>query len=95
MISTLRGKAGGFMAPSWKLILTVESRSLQETQALADCLTTDEETTFTEDGIKFSFEINNLVAKDLRAMWNTRIRGLIAVDNVLKVINEHSSTPSI
>jgi hypothetical protein len=34
------------------------------------------------------------VAKDLRAMWNTRIRGLIAVDSVLKVINEHSSTPS-
>ena len=83
------------MAPSWKLILTVESRSLQETQALADCLTTDEETTFTEDGIKFSFELNNLIAKDLRAMWNTRIRGLIAVDNVLKVINEHSSTPSV
>jgi hypothetical protein len=83
------------MAPSWKLILTVESRSLQETQALADCLTTDEETTFTEDGMKFSFELDNLVAKDLRAMWNTRIRGLIAVDNVLKVINEHSSTPSV
>jgi len=83
------------MAPSWKLILTVESRSLQETQALADCLTTDEETTFTEDGMKFSFELNNLVAKDLRAMWNTRIRGLIAADNVLKVINEHSSTPSV
>ena len=83
------------MAPSWKLILTVESRSLQETQALADCLTTDEETTFTEDGMKFSFELNQLVAKDLRAMWNTRIRGLIAVDNVLKVINEHSSTPSV
>ena len=48
------------MAPAWKLILTVESRSLQETQALADCLTTDEETTFTEDGLKFSFELNNL-----------------------------------
>ena len=83
------------MAPAWKLILTVESRSLQETQALADCLTTDEETTFTEDGLKFSFELNNLVAKDLRAMWNTRIRGLIAVDNVLKVIDEHSSTPRV
>jgi len=83
------------MAPAWKLILTVESRSLQETQALADCLTSDEETTFTEDGMKFSFELDNLVAKDLRAMWNTRIRGLIAVDNVLKVINEHSSTPSV
>jgi len=83
------------MAPAWKLILTVESRSLQETQALADCLTTDEETTFTEDGMKFSFGLDNLVAKDLRAMWNTRIRGLIAVDNVLKVINEHSSTPSV
>jgi len=34
------------------------------------------------------------VAKDLRAMWNTRIRGLIAVDGVLKIINQHSSTPS-
>jgi len=83
------------MTPAWKLILTIESRSLQETQALADCLTTDEQTTFTDDGLRFSFELNNLVAKDLRAMWNTRIRGLIATDNVLKVINEHSSTPSI
>lgn len=83
------------MTPAWKLILIVESRSLQETQALADCLTTDEQTTFTDDGLRFSFELNNLVAKDLRAMWNTRIRGLIATDNVLKVINEHSSTPSI
>ncbi len=27
-------------------------------------------------------------------MWNTRIRGLIAVDSVLKIINKHSSTPS-
>ena len=83
------------MTPAWKLILTIESRSLPETQALADCLTTDEQTTFTDDGLRFSFELNNLVAKDLRAMWNTRIRGLIATDNVLKVINEHSSTPSI
>ena len=82
------------MTPSWKLNLTVKSRSLKETQALADCLTTDEPTTFSEDGSNFYFELNNLVAKDLRAMWNTRIRGLIAVDSVLKVINEHSSTPS-
>jgi len=82
------------MTPSWKLNLTVESRSLEETQALADCLRTDEATTFSEDGSNFYFELNNLVAKDLRAMWNTRIRGLIAVDSVLKIINQHSSTPS-
>jgi len=82
------------MTPSWKLNLTVESRSLIETQALADCLKTDEPTTFSEDGSNFYFELNNLVAKDLRAMWNTRIRGLIAVDSVLKIINQHSSTPS-
>lgn len=82
------------MTPSWKLNLTVESRSLQETKALADCLTTDEHITFSEDGSNFYFELNNLVIKDLRALWNTRIRGLIAVDSVLKIINEHSSTPS-
>lgn len=82
------------MAPAWKLNLMVKSRSLQQTKALADCLTTDEQTTFSDDETSFCFELNNLVAKDLRAMWNTRIRGLIAVDNILKVIDEHSSTPS-
>ena len=82
------------MTPSWKLNLTVESRSLQETKALADCLATDEQTTFSEDGSNFYFELNNLVAKDLRAMWNTRIRGLIAVDGVLKIIDQHTSTPN-
>ena len=82
------------MTPAWKLNLTVESRSLKETQALADCLATDEQTTFSEDGSNFYFELNNLVAKDLRAMWNTRIRGLIAVDGVLKIIDQHTSTPN-
>jgi hypothetical protein len=82
------------MTPAWILNLTVESRSLKETQALADCLATDEQTTFSEDGSNFYFELNNLVAKDLRAMWNTRIRGLIAVDGVLKIIDQHTSTPN-
>jgi hypothetical protein len=45
----------------------------------------------------FSIEIIEQKAKDLRAMWNTRIRGLIAVDSLMAVLDgldhtEDSST---
>ncbi len=40
----------------------------------------------------FSFRLNEANAKDLRAMWNTRIRGLIAADEILQAIESAGSS---
>ena len=40
----------------------------------------------------FSFRLNEAKAKDLRAMWNTRIRGLIAADEILQAIESAGSS---
>jgi len=73
----------------WALTLLVQSRSQTDTKALAGCLATDRETTW-EDDHSFSIELNEAACKDLRAMWNTRLRGLIATDSVLQVFGKHS-----
>jgi len=73
----------------WALTLVVQSRSPTDTKALAACLATDCETTW-EDDHSFSIELNEAACKDLRAMWNTRLRGLIATDSVLQVFGKHS-----
>ncbi len=61
----------------WQLNLTIASRS-------TDC----DVTWLNEDA--FSLHLEEAACKDLRAMWNTRLRGLIATDNVLKVFGKHS-----
>ncbi|MEK9650931.1 MAG: hypothetical protein VW102_01910 [Poseidonia sp.] len=73
----------------WELQLSVQSRSEVDTKALAACLATDCETTWTGENT-FTIELQEAACKDLRAMWNTRLRGLIATDNVLKVFGKHS-----
>ncbi len=73
----------------WHLSLTVQSRNAEDTRALAACLATDCETAWRDD-TKFSIHIEEASCKDLRAMWNTRLRGLIATDSVLKVFGKHS-----
>lgn len=77
------------MLPMWELTLLVQSRTVTDTRALAACLATDCETTW-KDEASFSIQINEAACKDLRAMWNTRLRGLIATDSVLQVFGKHS-----
>lgn len=76
------------MANTWRLTLAVKSSSDSNTKALANALATDEIVNWSDEGSSFSFELNETKAKDLRAMWNTRIRGLIAVDSLLEVLGK-------
>ena len=80
---------------SWSLTLSVQSSSRQSTKALADSLATDEKVVWASSKEHFSIQLNEQKAKDLRAMWNTRMRGLIAVDSLLLSLvpeSEGSST---
>ncbi|MEC8398438.1 MAG: hypothetical protein VXZ34_02505 [Candidatus Thermoplasmatota archaeon] len=77
------------MVPMWDLTLQVRSRTATDTKALAACLATDCETTWLDDD-SFTIALQEAVCKDLRAMWNTRLRGLIATDSVLQVFGKHS-----
>ncbi|MDP6235031.1 MAG: hypothetical protein QF364_04240 [Candidatus Poseidoniaceae archaeon] len=80
---------------SWSLTLSVQSSSQQSTKALADSLATDEKVVWASSKEHFSIQLNEQKAKDLRAMWNTRMRGLIAVDSLLLSLvpeSEGSST---
>ena len=75
------------MSSDWRLKLNVHSRSIDCTKSLAAALATDCEVIWDNDS--FSVEIIEAKAKDLRAMWNTRVRGLIAIDSLLNVIDEY------
>ena len=80
---------------SWSLTLSVQSSSRQSTKAHADSLATDEKVVWASSKEHFSIQLNEQKAKDLRAMWNTRMRGLIAVDSLLSSLvpeSEGSST---
>lgn len=72
----------------WKLTLTVESSTPLETKSLGDALTTDESIVWNTEKTTFSFSLHESKAKDLRAMWNTRVRGLIAVDSLFQAMRE-------
>ena len=85
------------MSATWKLTLEVQSTSSENTSSLKAAMITDCE--IINDEKSFSIEIIEHKAKDLRAMWNTRIRGLIAVDSLINMIDnlelsEDSSTSS-
>ncbi len=84
---------------TWRLTLQVESTSKANTKALADALTTDIDVIWNPTSTKFSIAFEESKAKDSRAVWNTRVRGLIAVDSLLTLLSdskqgEHSSTPN-
>ena len=73
----------------WRLSLEISSEIETDTKALAACLATDCEAHWIGDN-QFQINLEEIHAKDMRAMWNTRMRGLIATDSVLKVFGKHS-----
>ena len=82
------------MATSWSLTLPVQSQSFADTKALADALTTDESVVWDSNEESFSFQLHEHKSKDLRAMWNTRMRGLMAVDSLLSSLADRSEGSS-
>lgn len=70
----------------WSIRLSVDS---PWAKSLASSLASEEEVTSREDN--FSFMLNELRAKDARAMWNTRMRSLVIANNVIQVINSSSN----
>ncbi len=56
---------------------------------LAAAMATECEISISDDSIGFTLTESR--AKDLRAMWNTRMRSLIAADSVLQVISRKDS----
>lgn len=70
----------------WSIRLTVES---PYAKSLAASLASEEIVHL--DGHEMSFTLNEIRAKDARAMWNTRMRSLIVADNMIKVINSTSN----
>ena len=85
------------MSTEWKLTLQAQSTNQENTNSLAAALITDCDINYL--GESFSIQIAEAKAKDLRAMWNTRVRGLIAVDSLVNMIDnldsgEDSSTSS-
>ena len=73
----------------WHLNLRIQSASDDDTKALAACLATDCET-YWYGSSAFSIQLDEAHCKDLRAMWNTRMRGLIATNNVLEIFRKDS-----
>jgi hypothetical protein len=73
----------------WHLNLRIQSISDDDTKALAACLATDCETTW-QGHAAFTIQLDEAHCKDLRAMWNTRMRGLIATNNVLEIFRKDS-----
>ena len=70
----------------WSIRLSVDS---PWAKSMASSLASEEEVTSREDN--FSFMLNELRAKDARAMWNTRMRSLVIANNVIQVINSSSN----
>jgi len=70
----------------WSIRLSVDS---PWAKSLASSLASEEEVTSRENN--FSFMLNELRAKDARAMWNTRMRSLVIANNVIQVINSSSN----
>jgi hypothetical protein len=85
----LAKKSEAGVEPMWHLQLQVQSRSVEDTRSLAASLATDCDVMPVDDS-RFVIELHEEACKDLRAMWNTRLRGLIATDNVLKIFGKHS-----
>ena len=86
------------MSATWKITLEVQSTSSENTSSLRAAMITDCE--IISDEKSFFIEIIEHKAKDLRAMWNTRIRGLIAVNSLMTVLagldhSEDSSTSNV
>ncbi|MDB2367695.1 hypothetical protein N9V76_04595 [Candidatus Poseidoniales archaeon] len=75
----------------FSLVCTIQRSNVRQRKAMQESMASESETTSIDD-TQFSFDLHEANAKDLRAMWNTRIRGLIAADEILKVIQTAGSS---
>lgn len=75
----------------FSLVCTIQRSNMRQRKAMQESMASESETTSIDD-TQFSFDLHEANAKDLRAMWNTRIRGLIAADEILKVIETAGSS---
>ena len=75
----------------FSLVCTIQRSNVILCKAMQESMISESETTSIDD-TQFSFSLHEANAKDLRAMWNTRIRGLIAADEILKVIETAGSS---
>ena len=75
----------------FSLVCTISRSNASDIQAMRDSLVSETESQSFEVNT-FSFGLNEANAKDLRAMWNTRIRGLIAADEILQAIESAGSS---
>ena len=75
----------------FSLVCTIERANIADARAMRDSLISETDS-FSIDDKRFSFRLDEANAKDLRAMWNTRIRGLIAADEILQAIQTAGSS---
>ena len=75
----------------FSLVCTIQRSNVRQRKAMQESMVSESETTSIDD-TQFSFDLHEANAKDLRAMWNTRIRGLIAANEILKVIETAGSS---
>ena len=75
----------------FSLVCTITRADASNIQAMRDSLVSETESQLSGENT-FSFRLNEASAKDLRAMWNTRIRGLIAADEILQAIETAGSS---
>ena len=73
------------------LVCTIQRANAADIQAMRDSLVSETESE-SIDANTFSFQLHEANAKDLRAMWNTRTRGLIAADEILQAIESAGSS---
>ncbi|MDA8718165.1 hypothetical protein N9M09_03000, partial [Candidatus Poseidoniales archaeon] len=58
----------------FSLVCTIQRSNVRQRKAMQESMVSESETTSIDD-TQFSFDLHEANAKDLRAMWNTRIRG--------------------
>ena len=75
----------------FSLVCTIKRANAKDIRAMRDSLVSETESQ-EHDKNTFSFRLSEVNAKDLRAMWNTRIRGLIAADEILQAIETAGSS---
>ena len=75
----------------FSLVCTITRADASDIQAMRDSLISETESRASDERT-FSFRLDEANAKDLRAMWNTRIRGLIAADEILQAIESAGSS---
>ena len=73
------------------LVCTISRDDVADIQAMRDSLISETTSAMVSENT-FSFRLDEANAKDMRAMWNTRIRGLIAADEILQAIETAGSS---